>query len=96
MRLISVSTILLSLFFIGCASYEPVQLPEVLNETNLSLPNRPEKWWEGFGDRELNTLLNEAITENFDLLSAKSRISQAKETLVKIDSSLYPSLDLST
>ena len=95
MRLISVLTILLSLFFIGCTSYKPVQLPKILNETNLSLPNRPEKWWEGFCDKELNYLLNEAITKNFDLLAAKSRISQAKETLAKIDSSLYPSVDLS-
>ena len=61
MRLISVLIVLLSLFFIGCASYEPVQLPKILNETNLSLPNRPEKWWEGFDDRELNSLLSEAL-----------------------------------
>lgn len=38
----------------------------------------PVRWWEMFCDPQLNLLVETALTNNRDLLSAASRIAQAR------------------
>lgn len=55
----------------------------------------PDAWWRLFGDRELNRLVDRALSANNDLAAAKSRLDTAR-ALVGVDRArLFPRLDLS-
>jgi multidrug efflux system outer membrane protein len=58
----------------------------------------PEKWWEAFGDETLNTLVEQALTENLDVLTAWDRLDQASALAGRAGSSSWPyvSADAST
>ncbi|MCK5916451.1 MAG: TolC family protein, partial [Deltaproteobacteria bacterium] len=47
-------------------------------------------WWESFKSSELNRLTELALTENFSVLIALSRIEQARYKALKAESWLYP------
>ena len=49
-------------------------------------------WWESWQSPELNRLMQLALTENFSVLSALSRIEQARYKALKAESWLYPEL----
>ncbi len=49
-------------------------------------------WWESFKSSELNRLMQLALTENFSVLTALSRIEQARYKALKAESWLYPEL----
>ncbi len=57
-------------------------------------PAGPEEWWKGWGDEELNTLVDSALKGNLDLQEAAAAVLKARAGLQAAESSLYPSLNL--
>lgn len=52
------------------------------------------KWWQSFGDEDLNSLIGEALADNFDLRVVWDRLVQAEAIARKADAPLLPDLDL--
>ena len=52
------------------------------------------KWWELFGDPDLDTLVRRALRENRDLLTAASRVEEARAFLGFTGADIYPKLDI--
>lgn len=53
-----------------------------------------EKWWEDFGDVQLNAFVEEALANNYDLLVAMERIEQARSQWSYTRGSRFPSLNV--
>jgi multidrug efflux system outer membrane protein len=97
MRLILVTIVLLA----GCRHYNPstpaTNIPVAWKETYPSSENYEEKnrFWELFEDPALNALEEEALSGNFDLQIAASRIDQARSLVMKDRAERLPKVDLS-
>lgn len=52
------------------------------------------RWWEIFGDEQLNELEKEALAANQSLKSAAARVEQSRELAESIAPSLIPDLDI--
>lgn len=57
---------------------------------------RPDRWWEEFNDRELNALVDSALSGSLTLKEAWARLNQARALAVKAGSALYPDLTANT
>ena len=57
-------------------------------------PAGPEEWWKGWGDQELNSLVEAALKGNLDLQEAAAAVLKAGAALELAESSLHPSLTL--
>lgn len=57
------------------------------------LPRPKELWWQDFGSDELNSLVNTAITNNYDLRVAIARVAQTRAQADLVKSAQYPTLD---
>ncbi len=77
---------------------EPRPAPEGDLPEGYSIPTAPgeraERWWETFGDPELNLLVARALAENFGLKAAWARLRQANALAARAGSALYPDLEL--
>ncbi len=71
-------------------------------EAPLAVPERfsasggaplPDRWWTSFEDSVLNGLVDQALTNNFDLKAAWDRLSQAEALVRSAGAELYPALD---
>ena len=68
--------------------------------TSSSLdPNRPteanlSRWWTGFNDARLNTLIDEAVGGNLDLQIVEQRIRQARAMLRIAGADELPTVDV--
>ena len=51
------------------------------------------KWWSNFGDRNLNSLIDEALAENLSIEAARERVKSAKFTARIADSAYLPQVD---
>lgn len=92
------------LFFAGCAwiptgdppaeYLEPLEMTETLAEVTGRLQKWPEdRWWEQFGNPELNEMIETALKDNPGLKQASARLHQA-EALVKVEGArLLPFLE---
>ena len=69
----------------------PVELPKVFSKTG-SIP-LTQKWWQVFNDTELNTLIEQALSNNFSLRAAFNRVEQARAIAKKSGAALIPALD---
>ncbi|MBW1799789.1 MAG: efflux transporter outer membrane subunit [Deltaproteobacteria bacterium] len=89
------------MFLIGasCSPYAPGtrKSPEGRLPKTFSLYKEegtpPQRWWEAFGDTELNAMVEEALSDNFTLQEAWARLRQANARVIQKKSSLYPELD---
>jgi multidrug efflux system outer membrane protein len=93
---------LLTLLFAGCAVGPDYQRPadrvltpaafrgETPAATN-SLADLP--WWRVFNDDTLQTLVHTALTNNFDLRIAVTRVEQARAVAAQARGQFYPQLD---
>ncbi|BAP80638.1 type I secretion outer membrane protein [Pseudomonas sp. MT-1] len=50
-------------------------------------------WWQAFGDAQLTALVEAALAHNTEVLSAASRVEQAREQIQLSRAALLPSLD---
>ena len=88
------------ILFAGCAvgpNYKrpSVNTPETFrgetqNSTN-SFADLP--WWQVFHDEQLQWLIREALTNNYDLRIAVSRMDQARAQAAEARSQLFPQID---
>ncbi|MDX1973017.1 MAG: efflux transporter outer membrane subunit [Candidatus Sumerlaeia bacterium] len=69
----------------------PVVAPETFGQSGLEVLN--ERWWEDFGDAELNKLVEEALSGNFSLAASWERLSQAESQARAAGVNLYPTLN---
>jgi len=66
---------------------------------NTSQPDAPkkslgdEKWWNVFGDPQLQELIRKGLAQNYDVRVAAERIIQAQAQLGVTNADLYPSLN---
>jgi multidrug efflux system outer membrane protein len=75
----------------------PVAVPPGYLETagaDEALP-AGERWWERFGDQDLNALMAEAFAANPDLRQAYARLEQAEALVRTAGAAQLPSVDLS-
>ena len=75
---------LLLLFLIGCASapkVRDVELDYKTTEDWTAAESPPgsisDVWWQDFGEPELTRVVELALTQNYDLLAAATRVDQA-------------------
>jgi NodT family efflux transporter outer membrane factor (OMF) lipoprotein len=53
------------------------------------------KWWEAFGDAELNSLISRAMESNLDMQEAESRLRQARAQRGVVGADLWPTANVS-
>ena len=82
----------------SCTVYKPVEspdpqvrLPDTFS-TGESLPP-VDKWWLQFENRELETLMDEALSENLTLRMAWSRLDQARQQAKIAGAGRFPGLE---
>lgn len=84
----------------GCATFEPPNRPgaplELPGDYSLYRENEsgPDKWWFAFESDELNKLVAEALSNNFDIQTAWARLKQANAAARKAGAGLSPSLNV--
>lgn len=92
----AVLLLLLSAVFSGCARQpeEPAldfDPPESFSEAGAVEPQ--DRWWTGFDDKQLNSLVEKALEENFDLRTAWHRLREARALAERRSASLFPEID---
>ena len=68
----------------------PVPVPE--NFSQAGTTSRQEHWWLAFNDVQLNQLIDQALNNNFSLISAFNRLEQAEAIAIKSSADLIPSI----
>ena len=56
--------------------------------------NIDKKWWAGFNDATLNSLVDICISNNYDLAQAAYRVDAAKASMRKAEGGYYPSISI--
>lgn len=56
--------------------------------------NIDKKWWTGFNDATLNSLVDICISNNYDLAQAAYRVDAAKASMRKAEGGYYPSISI--
>lgn len=54
----------------------------------------PDEWWQSFNDPVLNTHIDTALKNNFDLAAAWSRLRAARAIAAREEADLYPDINL--
>ncbi len=95
-RLCSIIIVLLNVT--GCTIFQPPIRPS----TPLDLPEKYSlypahrsdqvQWWKAFDSTELNSFVDEALSGNFDILTALSRLKQANAIARQAGANLKPSI----
>jgi len=70
----------------------PVEISDSFSTTGAA--PLPEKWWSAFEDDELDSLIESALTNNFDLQTAWDRLAQTEAIARKNSAILRPQADL--
>ncbi len=104
LRIKTVAIVLLTTMLSGCLvgpNYKrpPVDAPVAFRGAEgaaqqASLADLP--WWEVFKDDTLKRLIQTALTNNYDLRIAVTRIEQARQIEVQTRAQLYPSVSYNT
>jgi multidrug efflux system outer membrane protein len=90
-----------ALLFTGCAvgpNYHPpkTEAPSAFangNQTNLTPAEVSLAWWKGFGDPELEQLVQRASATNHDLRIAAARVREARALRSAAVADLFPVID---
>jgi multidrug efflux system outer membrane protein len=71
------------------------QVPPTYDQARSPVPFKPdERWWEQFGDPQLNRLVGEALQRNLDLETAAGRVLELKSVFVKTRAERFPTVSL--
>jgi len=86
----------------GCSMFEPVtrqaeplELPGHYKALYTDADPGPGKWWQAFDSEALNALVNQALSDNFDIKTALSKVRQAEASVQKAGATLFPTLGAS-
>ncbi|MBN2315626.1 MAG: efflux transporter outer membrane subunit [Sedimentisphaerales bacterium] len=69
-----------------------IQIPDTF--TTMGTEPMQEKWWRAFDDNELNDLIDQALTNNFDLQVAWDRLVQTRALAEQTNATLWPQASL--
>jgi len=95
------SLLLLLLLLSGCSplapiAIEPQELPtSYLQQTPQDAELLPDRWWQSFGDPQLNQLQQQLLDGNLDLQQALHRLQQLEALQRASAASLWPNLNFS-
>jgi len=85
---------------VGCNPFAPAlpdtpvdELPQQYSLFEHQAP-APDRWWQSFGDSQLDQLINQALAGNFSIQEAWARLKQARAVAVKSGALMYPDLFL--
>lgn len=88
-----------TLIFSGCSLSPELNIPHTqfpeAYRTDVKQETRyvDAAWWSNYHDEKLSALIEEALSNNYDLQSAMANISLARATLSRSSFDRYPSLD---
>ena len=98
------SGLLLSMLLSGCAVGPKYQAPAAgltsfhnraaTAADNHSSPPPLDRWWTGFNDPTLVTIVERALSENLDLAATLERVNQARAAAGAAGARLYPTGEL--
>ncbi|SDL32938.1 efflux transporter, outer membrane factor (OMF) lipoprotein, NodT family [Maridesulfovibrio ferrireducens] len=83
----------------ACSPFRPAPRDGVTMGLPLSYtlyssePQEFGKWWESFGSAELNRMVEEALTADFDVRIAWAKLRQLRASAIKSGAAKYPTLD---
>jgi NodT family efflux transporter outer membrane factor (OMF) lipoprotein len=84
----------LSLLVASCATTPKLPVADAPAEFSASgEAETPQRWWEAFGDEELNHLVDQAMNDNLDVLTAWDRLDQAAAIAKIAGSPLWPQIE---
>jgi outer membrane protein, multidrug efflux system len=63
--------------------------------TEIALGESPEEWWQQLADAELNALINQAVSANYDLQIAAANVEAARAVLTQFTTRRAPTIDAS-
>ncbi|PDQ18842.1 RND transporter [Mesorhizobium sanjuanii] len=97
----TVVPIFTTVLLVGCVvgpDYQKPLLPMPANwsgqkPAKAARPAQLSKWWQRLRDPQLNTLVEEAVTGNLDVATAKARIREARASYRQSAGTLFPSAD---
>ncbi len=101
----AVAAAMLALVQASCVHHKPLEAPEPPVDVPKSFVEAPEvdpaeqqqgpdRWWEAFGDENLNALVEGALSDNFSLRKFWSRLDAAQAIAKMQGASLWPQLNL--
>jgi multidrug efflux system outer membrane protein len=100
-----VSAMAIFFFLYGCINLGPdyaqpdlgIQTPQSYEyaPTEIELLVAGDRWWEVFGDSELNLLVDEVLKNNWDIKQAAARVLEARAFYVQVRSDRFPSVGVS-
>jgi NodT family efflux transporter outer membrane factor (OMF) lipoprotein len=70
----------------------PMEIPKSFSTTGTE--PLPGNFWQAFEDDQLDTLIDEALTNNFNLETAWDRLAQAQAVAKKSEAALWPQAEL--
>ena len=92
------SSVLMVLCLVSCSAFTPRarispegDLPETFSLYTQE-PDPAGRWWEEFGDPELTAMVDLALSGNFTIREAWSRLAQARARAVQAGAARYPDL----
>ncbi len=87
--------------FLGCQQFTPAPrhletqpLPGETTTLYSASPAMSSKWWEQFNDKELNSLIETALADNFSIREAWARLDQAHAATTSRSSALFPTITM--
>jgi multidrug efflux system outer membrane protein len=100
-----ITAIAIYLVLYGCINLGPdYQRPDRGIQTPESYEFAPDKtrslvvenrWWEVFGDRELNQYVDEALKNNWNIKQAAARVLEARAQYVRVRADRFPTVNAS-
>lgn len=93
----SIAALVMATALAGCATAVPKALPPQMVPHAFAAPSTGRvwpkvSWWQGFGDAELTSLVDEAARSNQDLAIAASRVLQAEAQATVQRAALFPQI----
>lgn len=98
------TTLLTTAALIGCTvgpdylkpvtSLLPFHNHVAVNGRNPGTPPPLERWWTGFGDPMLVTVVQQALDQNLDLAASMARVQQSRAAAASAGAQLLPTVDL--
>ena len=94
-------TLILFIGLTGCINLGPdyqrpdlnIEIPESYENDQTEPAANPviaDRWWQDFGDAELNVLVEEVLKRNWDLKQAAARIIEARARYVQVSADRWP------
>jgi len=94
------SVIVLFVIMEGCIAFPPktridapLEMPRQYSLFYLEGEPGPDRWWRAFNSRELNSLVKEALSNNFDIQTAWAKLRQADAIARKAGAALMPTVN---